>query len=403
MRVSILFLSISEILESLIKTKFSLQRYLRGLIALFFLTMQAACQSPTGTSPTSPIPSAPTIEISLPTDPFPTATLVLQMGLPISQTGEITYLEAPTPVADPLQFIFPTPAPPPVSAWRPPLYPTPWVPTQQDHFYFARPIGANEINWPLPDYRYGGVFLPDVVHTGIDIPAPIGTPVVAAGSGRVVWAGYGLYQGSEDITDPYGLAVAIRHDFGYQGDHVFTVYGHLSQVDVVRGQQVVAGELLGLSGETGNVTGPHLHFEVRIGRNNFSGSRNPELWLAPPQGWGILAGRVMTTTGYPLLSQEVTVKSRDTGQNWTVITYGKGAINSDPYYNENLVIGDLPAGDYQIWIPFAGTTYNLDIQISPGMVSYFTFKGRNGYKTNLPPTPTTDFALPAETISPPIP
>jgi len=112
--------------------------------------MQAACQSPTGTSPTSPIPSAPTIEISLPTDPFPTATLVLQMGLPISQTGEITYLEAPTPVADPLQFIFPTPAPPPVSAWRPPLYPTPWVPTQQDHFYFARPIGANEINWPLP-------------------------------------------------------------------------------------------------------------------------------------------------------------------------------------------------------------------------------------------------------------
>jgi murein DD-endopeptidase MepM/ murein hydrolase activator NlpD len=278
------------------------------------------------------------------------------------------------------------------------LYPTPWVPTQQDHFYFARPIGANEINWPLPDYRYGGVFLPEVVHTGIDIPAPTGTPVIAAGSGKVVWAGYGLYQGKEDVTDPYGLAVAIKHDFGFQGDHLFTVYGHLSQVDVVRGQLVNAGDLLGQVGETGKVTGPHLHFEVRVGRNNFSGSRNPELWLAPPQGWGILAARIMNTSGYPLLSQVVTVKSTETGQNWNVITYGQGAVNSDPYYNENLVLGDIPAGDYEVWIPFAGTTYNLIIHIAPGMVSYFTFKGRNGFKTALPPTPTVDVMLPSEKV-----
>ncbi len=213
------------------------------------------------------------------------------------------YLQIPTPVEDPLRFVFPTPKPAPVSAWRPPLYPTPWAPTPQDHFYFARPIAADEVNWPLADYRYGGVFLPDVVHTGIDIPAEIGVPVLAAGSGRVVWAGYGLFTGSEDLADPYGLAVAIRHDFGYQQEYLFTVYGHLSRVDVARGQQVQAGEVIGLTGETGKVTGPHLHFEVRVGRNTFSGSRNPELWLAPPQGWGILAGRVLGTSGAELVSQ----------------------------------------------------------------------------------------------------
>ena len=373
--------------------------YLRGLVIVNLLLILAACQSPSAEPlTTSSLLATTTSDVVVPSEPAPTLTAVLQLESSPSIPEAVTYLDIPTPVEDPLRFIFPTPAPPPVSAWRPPLYPTPWVPTQQDHFYFARPIGANEINWPLPDYRYGGVFLPEVVHTWIDIPAPTGTPVIAAGSGKVVWAGYGLYQGTEDLTDPYGLAVAIKHDFGFQGDHLFTVYGHLSQVDVVRGQPVNAGDLLGLVGETGKVTGPHLHFEVRIGRNNFTGSRNPELWLAPPQGWGILAGRVLNSKGYPLLSQAITVKSKDTGQNWIVNTYGEGAVNSDPYYNENLVMGDLPAGYYEIWIPFAGTTYNLDIEISPGMVSYFTFKGRNGFKTDLPPTPTTDVTLPSETL-----
>ena len=180
-------------------------------------------------------------------------------------------------------------------------------------FISARPIAADEVNWPLADYRYGGVFLPNVVHTGIDIPSPTGTPVLAAGSGRVVWAGYGLFMGSEDFTDPYGLSVAIKHDFGYQGENLFTIYGHISRMDVARGQQVEAGDVLGLSGETGKVTGPHLHFEVRIGRNTFSRSRNPELWLAPPQGWGILAGHIMGTSGAKMVSQPVTIRSKESG------------------------------------------------------------------------------------------
>ncbi len=256
------------------------------------------------------------------------------------------------------------------------------------------------MNWPLADYRYGGVFFPGVVHTGIDIPVKLGTPVLAAGAGRVTWAGYGLYRGVEDITDPYGLAIAIKHDFGYQGETLYTIFGHLSRVDVLLGQHVDAGEMIGLSGETGKVTGPHLHFEVRIGKNNYFVSRNPELWMAPPQGWGILAARLSNNIGEPIYSVQVTVISKTTGQTWQVNSYGSGPANSDPYYRENLVLGDLPAGDYTVWLPYEGSTYNTEIHIDPGMVSFFTFRGKNGIKNGPPPTPVAEFTPPGETATP---
>ena len=346
--------------------------------------------SPTvGVPPSQTAPTAP---------PTPTAVVVLEAEAP-ENTGSLT-ISLPSPAADPLRFAFPTAGPPPVSAWRPPLYPTPWVPTPYDHFYFSRPIAANEVNWPLADYRYGGVFLPEVVHTGIDIPAPPATPILAAGSGRVTWAGYGLYRGVEDNTDPYGMAVSIKHSFGYDGQTLYTVYGHMSRIDVLVGQQVETGDVLGLVGETGQVTGPHLHFEVRLGQNRFFESRNPELWLAPPEGWGILAGRLTNTNGEPLASHVINVHSKDTSQYWAVKSYGKGAAISDDYYQENLVLGDLPAGDYVVWIPFEGATYNLDVHINPGRVTFIRFHGKDGVKLAMPPTPRPDFTPPAPKISP---
>ncbi|MFJ4850389.1 MULTISPECIES: M23 family metallopeptidase [unclassified Streptomyces] len=86
-------------------------------------------------------------------------------------------------------------------------------------------------------------------HTGVDFQAAIGTPVHAAGAGTVVEAGWG---GS------YGNNVVIRH-----ADGMYTQYGHLSSIAVSVGQAVSAGTRIGLSGATGNVTGPHLHFEAR--------------------------------------------------------------------------------------------------------------------------------------------
>lgn len=327
----------------------------------------------------------------------PTSTAVLAIasdaypaGNPSAPGGPVAVI--PTPAADPLRLAFPTPGTGLVSAWRPPLYPVPWAPTTHDHFYLARPIAADQVNWPSADYRYGGVFFEDVVHTGVDIPVPEGTPVLAAGPGKVVWAGYGVYRGGHDETDPYGLAITIRHDFGYQDQTLYTLYGHLSEIDVTVGQHVETGEFLGLSGSTGKVTGPHLHFEVRLGANDYYTSRNPELWIAPPQGWGVLAGRIMDTIGNPLHGQFIIVTAPN-GNNWFARSYGPTSVNSDTYYQENLVIGDLPAGSYTIRTYFAGFYYTQNVSIEPGLVSYVEFWGYDGFDTTayppLPaPTPT---------------
>jgi hypothetical protein len=217
----------------------------------------------------------------------------------------------------------------------------------------------------------------------------------------VIWAGYGVYQGGVDPTDPYGLAVTIQHDFGYQNQALYTVYGHMNEVDVVTGQHVETGDLLGLVGETGRVTGPHLHFEVRIGENSFFTTRNPELWLVPPTGWGIIAGRMMDTAGQLIYDQQIIITEPVNEQNWFAWSYGKMVANSDPYYQENLLIGDLPAGSYVLRTAFRGMNFSIPIEVHPGMVNYFTFRGYNGFSLEPPPAPGADFTpAPLETPIP---
>jgi murein DD-endopeptidase MepM/ murein hydrolase activator NlpD len=89
-------------------------------------------------------------------------------------------------------------------------------------------------------------------HTGIDYPASTGTPVLAAGRGHVVFAGWD--------SGGYGNTVVIEHPRG-----VRSVYAHLSSVAANRGQWTVAGARIGSVGSTGISTGPHLHFELRLG------------------------------------------------------------------------------------------------------------------------------------------
>ena len=293
----------------------------------------------------------------------------------------------------PLKFTFPTPAQMPVSLWRPPLYEAPWCPGPYDHFYFIRPIAVDEINWPLPDYRYGATYFgPAVVHTGIDIDAPKGTPVLAAAGGKVTWAGNGLYFGIYNPDDPYGNAVVIKHDFGYQNYPLYTVYAHLDRVDVVVGQRIETGEQIGLVGETGFTTGPHLHFEVRIGKNSFYVTRNPELWIVPPQGWGLLVGRLTDQKGKLLEQLEVIVRNKDKSKTWKVKTYALPGANSDDYYNENLVLSDLPAGDYTLEFSYGEDIYTYSFSVKPGQITYFTFSPYKGFISDLPdPQINTDW------------
>ena len=88
-------------------------------------------------------------------------------------------------------------------------------------------------------------------HSGVDFATASGTPVVVAARGEVTWAA--------PMAGGWGTLVIVRHSRGVE-----SMYAHLSRVSVFVGQQVGAGEQVGLVGSTGDATGPHLHFEVRV-------------------------------------------------------------------------------------------------------------------------------------------
>jgi len=89
------------------------------------------------------------------------------------------------------------------------------------------------------------------IHRGVDIRAPAGTPVIAAGAGRVIVAGNG---------SGYGRYVVLDHDNGLR-----TLYAHLQDFSVKTGERVTRGQQIGRVGKSGNATGYHLHYEVHRG------------------------------------------------------------------------------------------------------------------------------------------
>ena len=117
--------------------------------------------------------------------------------------------------------------------------------------------GTGQLGWPVSGeitspygYRVHPIWGTTIYHSGIDIGVDDGTPVHAADGGVVVWSGW---------MGGYGYAVVIDH-----GNGLSTLYGHNSELAVDEGQSVAKGQVISYAGSTGNSTGPHVHFEVRV-------------------------------------------------------------------------------------------------------------------------------------------
>jgi murein DD-endopeptidase MepM/ murein hydrolase activator NlpD len=115
------------------------------------------------------------------------------------------------------------------------------------------------LNWPVPGYynlssqyqsRINPISGRGEFHSGLDIPAPVGAPIVAAEAGTVIYSGW---------MNGYGLTVVIDH-----GEGLCSLYGHNSALSVLEGDEAERGQTVARAGSTGYSTGPHCHFEVRI-------------------------------------------------------------------------------------------------------------------------------------------
>lgn len=271
--------------------------------------------------------------------PIPTPT-----STPIAPTSTRTQI-VPTPIAcDPLvahfcitdgHFILQRPVKPPAN----------------DSVDFTYPYGSSADGTRDP-------------HHGVEFANESGTPVYAAAAGDVVFAG----PDEEAIYSPwknyYGNLVVIRHI-----DELFTLYAHLSEIDIEAGQEVRAGEKIGEVGSTGTAFGSHLHFEVRRGEvQDYFATLNPELWLAPREdGKGGYLGQLMVSIvdpSFDLQAAEFTVdyhadRNQSRIKSYYVNTYAPDLMTGE----ENAAIGDLAPGYYRIALTHNGQLHERWVEV----------------------------------------
>lgn len=217
-------------------------------------------------------------------------------------------------------------------------------------------------------------------HHGVEFGNPTGAPVIAAAAGTVIVAGDDSEIAYGPATRFYGQLVVVRLDEAVNGQPIFNLYAHLSDVRVEVGQRIAAGDWLGAAGQTGVAIGPHLHFEVRVGQNAYTHTRNPELWLKPALGaglvqYGVLAGRVADLDGAPLYEQLVVIRPVEVYEATRakyITTYAHESLNGDDALQENFALGDMPVGVYSVTVNTM-TFYEQTVTIEPGRVTWVEF------------------------------
>lgn len=231
-----------------------------------------------------------------------------------------------------------------------------------------------------PSYPYGttggGAY---ILHHGLDFGNPQGSPVRAVAAGEVVFAGIdsdGEVYGASNERFPegfYGRLVVIRHPLLLDGQPLYSLYGHLSRLRVARRQHVKAGDAIGAVGMAGIALGPHLHLEIRDHAQDYGRTYNPDLFLAPLAGEGLIVGRVSDPAGKTMPKVAVNLfKLDDKGKAgwWTATaTYPDGPVRPLPELDENFVLSDLPAGRYRVVANAGGGPIQADVTVVAGKAS----------------------------------
>ncbi|MDX1991596.1 MAG: peptidoglycan DD-metalloendopeptidase family protein [bacterium] len=305
-------------------------------LLLSVLLLVSACQGNTERPQAVAITSAPTT-VALQATAVPTAG-----PPPATRTPIPTPTNTEPPTATPTITLTPT------LTETPTVTPTPEL---VDHYVLNRPVSRDaEQDYVDRTYPYGSTQGGRrAVHVGVEFVNPRGTPVLAAAAGTVYYAGDDLEREFGPQTWYYGRLVVIEHTMqSPEGLPVYSLYGHLDRVEVEEGQEVRAGDRVGIVGDTGVADGPHLHFEVRVGDpDDFNATRNPDLWIYPWMGFGTLAGFV-TQDGEPQLEVTVQIRALNSAAVRYATTYASDLVNSDYIWRENFTYGDLPEGEYEV-------------------------------------------------------
>ena len=201
-------------------------------------------------------------------------------------------------------------------------------------------------------------------HHGVEFSNPFGTPVHAAGKGVVVFAGPDDVAVYSPWRNYYGNLIVIEHE-----NDLFTLYAHLSKIDVQTGDHVTVGEKIGEVGQTGVAIGSHLHFEVRRGdAKDYFATVNPELWLAPRPSFGVISLSVIDAAGKFQRTNIVLEEYSASGkmlEDYYLDTYDPTLALGD----ENAAIGGLLAGRYRIALLYDGHVYQRWVDVESGRLT----------------------------------
>jgi hypothetical protein len=247
-------------------------------------------------------------------------------------------------------------------------------------FVFQSPIAPPGIDTVDRGYPYGstegGKLEP---HHGVEFYNPSGTPVLAAAGGTVYFSGDDTVRKFSPWYGFYGDLIVLEHTIsGAPFDKLYTLYAHLSKMDVTTGQAVNAGDKIGEVGLSGTATGSHLHFEVRIVPDDYSSTLNPEMWLTPLPGNGTLALIAINQDGGEIIPtfniQYYPNRDQPAAKSFEVDGYTEETINHHNPWGEIAALGNQPAGWYRITFYWAGEFYERWVEIPPNDLTLSEFK-----------------------------